>query len=191
MKYREAFSEAVQGARVTAPTIQDGAYVDYQFAGLRIVYPSGSNSGFTPTEADEAAEWSIVDDEPKLYMATKGGGKSWGLPRIELGEAGKPLLADWGSKAASVLCDGCGVIEGYQHSPDCPVGGYVDSDGELMPKGQRYARDPASSNVGKPKLTGFELAQLDAKALKEDAETVVDKWGQVAKPAPSKWGPGT
>lgn len=60
MIFRDAFSEAVQGARIAAPTIQPGAYVDYQFHGLRIVYPSGSSSGFTPSDADKAAEWAIV-----------------------------------------------------------------------------------------------------------------------------------
>ncbi len=64
LTYQHAFAEAIQGARITSNTIQEGAFVDYQFDGLRIVYPSGSHSRFRSTPADEAALWSIVDVSP-------------------------------------------------------------------------------------------------------------------------------
>lgn len=60
MTFDEAHSEAVLGARITSQSIQVGAFVDYQFNGLRIVFPSGSHSGFSPTEADRNADWNVV-----------------------------------------------------------------------------------------------------------------------------------
>lgn len=96
MTYDEAVSEAVQGARVTCDQIQSGCFVDYQFAGLRIVFPSGDHSGFHATDKQRAAEWSIVPVEvpSTLYMSTKGGGKSnLGLHSQAWGRALRPMPA--------------------------------------------------------------------------------------------------
>jgi hypothetical protein len=60
MNFEEAVSAAILGDRVRPDTFTTAAYVDYQFNGLRIVYPSGSHSGFTPTDADKAANWVVV-----------------------------------------------------------------------------------------------------------------------------------
>ncbi len=85
MTFDEARSEAVAGARITSLSIQRGAYVDYHFNGLRVNYPSGSNSGFSPTDADFREDWSIVPDSPK-----EGG---WVRPGLYAKREDAPSLA--------------------------------------------------------------------------------------------------
>lgn len=160
MTFDEAFSEAVQGARISSLTIQNGAYVDYQFNGLRIVFPSGSNSGFSPTDADRAAEWTIdTMDPPTVPLQDRKPAPApnvgkWGLPRIELGEHGVPADAKL----------------------------YATTKGG----GKSWAREP-TKEPKTPKLSGFEIAQLEAKALQSEPQT--DKWGVPVKDKePGKWG---
>lgn len=71
----EALSLAVTGYRVRAKDMQPGAYVDYQFAGWRINFPGGSSSGWTARTRDYAAEWEVVEDEPKKSVKD-----AWGRP---------------------------------------------------------------------------------------------------------------
>lgn len=78
MNYREAFSEAVQGERVTCDRLGEGVYIDYQFNGLRINHPHGGSSGFTPRDADIAAEWRVVLLEPPTRPAPAPAGNAWG-----------------------------------------------------------------------------------------------------------------
>lgn len=172
MNWNEAFSEAILGARITAPTIQTGAYVDYQFNGLRIVFPSGSNSGFSPTDADKAAEWTVDTMDPPMVPlqdrpqpANVG---KWGLPRIELGEHGVPPKPDaWGR-------------------PNDPK--YIAAVDDLIGEtnvgvSPRFARPPQPKT---PKLSGFEIAQLQAKV---DKEPEPSKWGNAELPKErDKWG---
>lgn len=80
MKYREAVSEAIQGARIVSPSIQAGAFVDYQFNGLRIVYEGGSSSGFRPTAADEMADWTIQELDTVKAVDEPPSRDKWGRP---------------------------------------------------------------------------------------------------------------
>lgn len=58
MNFAEARSEAVQGAWIRHDGMAEGSYISYNFAGLRINFPH-SSSGWTPTDADLAADWTI------------------------------------------------------------------------------------------------------------------------------------
>lgn len=160
MKWEEARSEAYLGARISSPTIQTGAYVDYQFNGLRIVFPSGSHSGFRPTDADEAADWTVDDLAPParpaqyrlpVHPLPPNVGK-WGLPlpRIELGEVGKTVVVE---------------MDGVTSK-------------EQVERQARWAR-PKSVEVSLVKdgrsITEFELAQARGKAIKLNE---ADKWGK-------------
>lgn len=64
MTLDEATSEAVLGARVTSDSIQAGAYVYYNFNGLRIAFPCGSSSGWSPSDGQRAADWRFADAVP-------------------------------------------------------------------------------------------------------------------------------
>ena len=85
----EALEAAVLGYHVTSPSIQEGAYVHYEFNGWRIQFVHdgrlGSSSGWTPEPHNQIAEWSIVPD--KSEVARDKWGKpvaakrdSWGRP---------------------------------------------------------------------------------------------------------------
>lgn len=122
MKYEDIWSHVVDGFKVRCERLQAGAYVDYQFNGLRINFPSGSSSGYTPREEDMAVEWSLVPDEIELPGVTSkeqaarlakhdndvlvlDGGK-WGKPKANpapanVGKWGKPAPVKdaWGRPA--------------------------------------------------------------------------------------------
>lgn len=69
----EALSEAVLGARITSDSIQQGAYVEYQFNGWRINFPAGSSCGWRPFDIHKAAEWRVVPIEPPPPKPSKWG----------------------------------------------------------------------------------------------------------------------
>ena len=60
MTLDEALEAAVLGERVTSDTLQPGAWIEYNFAGWRKEWPSGSGCDFRPDDRDRAAEWRIV-----------------------------------------------------------------------------------------------------------------------------------
>lgn len=78
-----ALSLAVCGYRVRATNMQDGAYVDYQFAGWRINFPGGSSSGWSPRDIDREAEWVEVPIEmPGVVSREQAEAKAkWGKPK--------------------------------------------------------------------------------------------------------------
>lgn len=101
----EALSLAVCGYRVRATNMQEGAYIDYQFAGWRINFEGGSSSGWTPRDLDRASEWQVVEDEPKpepqpesaKWGFTPGAGKP---ATPEPSKWGEPVVKDkWGRPA--------------------------------------------------------------------------------------------
>lgn len=65
MNLDQALSEAVLGERVRAVDMPEGVYIDYQFNGWRINFPSGSSSGYSIKEHDKTVEWEVwVKPEP-------------------------------------------------------------------------------------------------------------------------------
>lgn len=74
LTYDEAYEAAVCGYRVRCDRLQEGAYVDYQFNGLRINFAGGSSSGFTARDEDIGSPWSIVP------LASEVKRDSWGRP---------------------------------------------------------------------------------------------------------------
>lgn len=78
MRFEQARSEAIDGAHVRATDWQPGKFVSYAFAGLRVNFVGGSSSGWTPQEADLAADWEIcgpIDNTPTPPLRDK-----WGRP---------------------------------------------------------------------------------------------------------------
>ena len=86
MTLDEALSEAVQGARVTAPHMQPGCYVEHSFSrGFVRCWPVDrpdeepirTQCDFRRHEGDEAAEWRILESAEQYppKPAIKGG---WG-----------------------------------------------------------------------------------------------------------------
>lgn len=68
MTFDEALSEAIDGARVRATNMQPGVFIDYQFSGWRINFPSGSSSGYSFKDIDKVSEWELWQEPeaPKL-----------------------------------------------------------------------------------------------------------------------------
>lgn len=60
MNLAEAWEAAVGGENVRQVDLQPGAFIDYNFSGLRINFPNGSSSGYRTKPEDETAEWEIV-----------------------------------------------------------------------------------------------------------------------------------
>jgi hypothetical protein len=58
VNFAEARSEAVQGAWIRHDGMAEGSYISYAFSGLRINFPH-SSSGWTPSDDDLAADWTI------------------------------------------------------------------------------------------------------------------------------------
>lgn len=155
MTYDEAVSEAVQGARITCDQIQSGAFVDYQFAGLRIVFPSGDHSGFHATDKQRAAEWSIV-----------------------------PLIiCECGVIEGYRHAPECSKVNPGLHSQAWgralrPVPAVPDNVG-------KWGLPPKPVEVQLTGVTPFELAQLQGERLREQDQSakwgeplVKDKWGR-------------
>lgn len=116
MNYREALSEAVAGERVRAVDMPEGVYIDYQFNGWRINFPSGSSSGYSSKPHDETVEWEVyVKPEPKGWdMALvkppeppepvkRRGRKAW-VPPAEINDiddaVSYPMVANHSDEAA-------------------------------------------------------------------------------------------
>lgn len=59
MNLQQAWEAAVGGENVRQVDLQPGAYIDYNFAGLRINFPNGSSSGYRTKPEDETVEWEI------------------------------------------------------------------------------------------------------------------------------------
>lgn len=59
MNFNEARSLAISGHRVRAIDMQPGAFVYYDFAGLRIDV-GGNSSGWSPKPHDEEVEWEDI-----------------------------------------------------------------------------------------------------------------------------------
>jgi len=81
MKFEEARSEAVQGAWVRCNDMQPGSYVSYDFSGLRINFPGGSSSGWTPRDRDFEAEWEICGPPEAPRLEPKPQRDKWGRPQ--------------------------------------------------------------------------------------------------------------
>lgn len=66
MTYDEALAEAVQGGRVRHPGMMPGSFIYYAFSGWRIQFGDGegSNSGWTGSERDKAADWYFYESPP-------------------------------------------------------------------------------------------------------------------------------
>lgn len=60
MTLDEALSEAVCGARVRCDLMQPGSWVDYNFAGWRREWPSGTGCDFRASDEEAKAEWYEV-----------------------------------------------------------------------------------------------------------------------------------
>ena len=58
----DALSLAVLGYKVRAVDMQPGSFIDYQFAGWRINFDSGSSSGWSKRPHDETVDWHVIDD---------------------------------------------------------------------------------------------------------------------------------
>lgn len=66
MTYDEAFREAVCGAWVRPVDLQAGAWISYDFDGLRINFPGGSSSRWHASDSDMQAVWQLIGpEEPK------------------------------------------------------------------------------------------------------------------------------
>jgi hypothetical protein len=114
MTFDEALSAAIEGERVRADDMQPGSYVDYHFNGWRRNFAGGASSGFTPTELDRAANWSIFEPEPKrdawgrfpvpnsvVVTHNPSNERSWDSvmsdkERVEGGWRDKPARNKWG-----------------------------------------------------------------------------------------------
>jgi hypothetical protein len=59
----DALSLAVIGYSVRAVDMQEGSFIDYQFAGFRINFPGGSSSGWRARDHDKDVDWHVIDDE--------------------------------------------------------------------------------------------------------------------------------
>lgn len=96
MNMHDALSEAILGERVRSDRMQPGSYIDYHFNGWRINFPGGSSSGWTWREADEQAEWSIIEDEAEPKR------DAWGRPLVDKPVDPQPVLVQnaegkWGA----------------------------------------------------------------------------------------------
>lgn len=58
----DALSLAVLGYKVRASDMQDGAFIDYNFAGWRIHFPGGASSGWSQRAHDATVDWHVIDD---------------------------------------------------------------------------------------------------------------------------------
>lgn len=58
----DALSLAVLGYKVHAVDMQPGSFIDYNFAGWRINFDSGSSSGWSQRPHDATVEWRVIDD---------------------------------------------------------------------------------------------------------------------------------
>lgn len=59
----DALSLAVMGYKVRASDMQEGAFIDYNFAGWRIHFPGGASSGWSQRSHDATVDWHVIEDE--------------------------------------------------------------------------------------------------------------------------------
>ncbi len=79
MTYDEAFRECIYGAWVRPVDLQEGAWISYNFDGLRINFPSGSSSGWHASEADMQAVWQLIGP-PDAPITKSDKRDKWGKP---------------------------------------------------------------------------------------------------------------
>lgn len=58
----QALEAAVLGYNVRAVDMQPGSFINYNFAGFRINFDSGSSSGWRQRDHDATVEWRVIDD---------------------------------------------------------------------------------------------------------------------------------
>lgn len=101
MTLDEAYTEAMNGARVTHDAM-NGAYLEHTFArGYLRVFANDSHCEFVPHDLDKDAEWYEfgfgVDhsdgDADKLARAVANKASKWGVPVID---AVVPVRDVWG-----------------------------------------------------------------------------------------------
>lgn len=116
----EALSLAVCGYRVRAKDMQEGAFVDYNFAGWRINFPGGSSSGWHARDIDYAAEWEVVEDakpEPEPVVPKWGFTPGKGKPTVDIG-----VTAAWTKDDRGKWQGQGGTVDPAQPAPPASVG---------------------------------------------------------------------
>lgn len=109
----DALSLAVLGYKVRAVDMQDGCYVDYNFAGWRINFEGGSSSGWSARKHDYDCAWHVVDDEPApLPVIEVRPTQSVALNQQKWGRIPRGLNVPEGAKV--VVMDYAGVVTKQQ-----------------------------------------------------------------------------
>lgn len=75
----QALEAAVLGYRVRAVDMQDGSFINYNFAGFRINFEGGSSSGWSRRPHDETVAWHVID-EPEPSKPEAKPKDAWGRP---------------------------------------------------------------------------------------------------------------